>query len=348
MTQDNIHTQRPNTPSDFQRALRLLGPLGALLALALSSLACSVGGIGDINGFVLDRSYSLKDGEQLEGDQVVFAYDIEFQPDSVIDGDLTLTANDVVFDATVQGDVLVVAEHLTVGDSAFISGDLVACVNSLEQQDAARIQGEVREECLDNNAASIADAMDTVWNSWRDSIFFRLSTVFIGALLFGALAALGTVAIPRVLARMSQSVQGAPLVTGGVGVITVLILIGLTLLYALMLKLVVPLVLLPVVLLLWLALLLLSLLGWLALAEPFGVFLLRILRADRQPRMITAAVGGMVLALLLRLWSVFWLTPLLAVLSTALFIAIGLGPVLLTRLGTQPYTRSGVYQRVEG
>ncbi len=135
---------------------------------------------------------------------------------------------------------------------------------------------------------------------------------------------------------------------GGVGAITVLILVGLTLLYALMLKLVVPLVLLPVVVLIWLALLLLSLLGWLALAEPFGVFLFRILRADRQPRMITAAVGGMVLALLLRLWSVFWFAPLFAFLSVILFIAIGLGPVLLTRFGTQPYTRSGVFQRIEG
>jgi hypothetical protein len=58
---------------------------------------------------------------------------------------------------------------------------------------------------------------------------------------------------------------------------------------------------------------------------------------DKQPRMVTAAVGGIVLSLLLRLWSVFWFTAWIGVLATAVLGSIGLGTVILTHVGTKPY-----------
>jgi len=170
--------------------------------------------------------------------------------------------------------------------------------------------------------------------------------VLVGALMFGALAALGTMFFPRGLARMSQALQQAPVLVGGVGLITVLIVVGLSLLYAMLLKFLIPLIFLPLVMVGWLGIAILSLIGWLALAEPFGVFIFRILRLDRQPRMIMAAVGGMTLAMLLRVWSVFLYTPWSFVISLLIFTAIGLGQVILTRGGTLPYTvHQGLFRR---
>lgn len=328
------HTHSQTPVSHSRRLLRLVAPLGVLLMMALTTAACSMG-VGDIDAFVIKRDYRLDDGDHHAGDQVVFAYKAALKPESVIDGDLTVAGNNVMLDATVRGDVTVVADRLEIGETALIAGNLVVCVNTLERHENAGITGDIREECGSDNSIGVADIVEAGWNNWRDSAFFRLSTVLGGALFFGALAALATVIIRRPLVRMSESVRERPLLTIGMGLITMLVVVGLTLLYALSLKLVVPVLLLPVVLLVWLALLLLSVAGWLALAEPFGIFLLRLLRLDAQPHMIAAAVGGITLALLLRLWSVFWFDGWVILLAMLLFGAVGLGPMLLTRFGTR-------------
>ena len=79
--------------------------------------------------------------------------------------------------------------------------------------------------------------------------------------------------------------------------------------------------------------------GWTALAAPFGVWVFRLLRMDHQPRMVAAAVGGIVLALLLRVWSVFWFTFWIGLVASIILGSIGLGAVILTRVGTRPYPR---------
>ncbi len=332
------HAAARNPASAGRRFARLLILVGVLVVLASSMTACGVN-TGISEGFSLGRTYRLEDGDLRDGNQVIFAYNAEFQPESVIAGDLTLTGNDITLDATVRGNVVIVADRLRLGETALIAGDLVACVNELDRHPHAQITGELRQECLSDDSVSLASVIEAVWAGWRDSVFFRFGTVLIGALLFGAFAALGTVFVRRPMVRMSEALRELPWLATGVGAITMLAAIGLTLLYAFMLKLVVPLVLLPLVLLLWLALLVLSLLGWLALAEPFGIFLLRLARVDRQPHMITAAIGGIALALLLRLWSVFWVHGWIILLAVLIFGAIGLGPVLLTRFGTRTYAQ---------
>jgi hypothetical protein len=167
----------------------------------------------------------------------------------------------------------------------------------------------------------------------------RLSSTIAGSLLFGALAALGTVLFPLPLTRMSESVLRSPFAAGGVGCVTLLVAIGLTFVYSLSLLLVLPVILLPFVVVGWLAVGFLSLLGWAALAQPFGVWVIRRIGIDQQPRMVSAAVGGIALALLLRIWSVFVFTAWIGVLATLTMGSIGLGAVLLTHVGTRPYPR---------
>jgi hypothetical protein len=65
----------------------------------------------------------------------------------------------------------------------------------------------------------------------------------------------------------------------------------------------------------------------------------RRLGMDHQPRMVSAAVGGITLALLIRVWSVFWFTAWIGILATIILGSVGLGAVLLTHVGTRPYPR---------
>lgn len=311
-------------------------PFGVLILLVLASLAC-VGVADNTSGFVFRKNYTLKTGTQRNSDQAILAYKINLEPGSAILGDATLTGSKVKLNAEVVGDVVVVANRLEVGDTAHVTGDLVVCSKELKQNTGARIDGKLKKECTTSNRISFSKVVQSGWNSWRGSLLFRLSASIIGALLFGALAALFTVIFPRPLVRMSETVRQHLFMTGGVGCFTMLVAIGLTVTYAVSLRLILPLILLPIVMLFWLVGGLLSLIGWIALAGPFGIYVLRLLGMGKQPRMIGAAVGGITLALLLRIWSIFWLTAWVGLLATAVLGSIGLGAVILTRIGTRSY-----------
>ena len=89
----------------------------------------------------------------------------------------------------------------------------------------------------------------------------------------------------------------------------------------------------------WFVISLLSLLGWVALAEPFGNRLFALFGIDPQPAIVTAAAGGIALTLLVRVWGLFWFTAWIGLLLTVVLGSIGLGAVVLTRLGTKPFPR---------
>jgi hypothetical protein len=320
------------------RKLHLIMPLGTVMMMLLASLAC-LAETNDLNGFNLRRNYQLESGELLSGEQVVMAYQIDLKEGSGVDGDLTLTGNKVSLAGTVNGDVVVVADQLRIGDSAHVSGDLVICVKDLNRREGAQVDGEIREECNDSSRVSVANLIESGWDAWRSGWLYRLSSSVIGSLMFGALAALCTVLFPSPLVRMSETIQRAPFATGTIGCLTILMAIGLTAVYGISLLLILPIVLLPFVVVAWLIVGMFSVLGWVALAEPFGIYLFRLLGASRQPRMINAAIGAIVLALLLRVWSIFWFTAWIGLLATTVLGSIGLGAVLLTRIGTKPYSR---------
>lgn len=323
----------PEPPSTRKLALPAL-----LVVLALVVTGCQSSS-DDFDGFMITSSYTLGAGEQRTGDQVILAGTIVLETDSVVEGDLTLLGEKVTLNGEVRGEAVTVADRLIIGEGAHIAGDLTICAKSLERSDAARIDGQMREECNQGGRASVGNTINSGWESWRGSVLFRTGAVITGSLFFGALSALLTAILPRSLVRMSESIYRAPLVAGGVGMLTMLAAIGLTVVYGVSLLLILPLVLLPVVILAWLAVGALSVLGWVALAGPFGVALLRRIGLEGQPRMVAAAVGGIALSLLLRVWSVFWLTAWIGLLATTLLGAVGLGAVLLTRVGTRPYPR---------
>jgi hypothetical protein len=312
--------------------------IGVLTVVALITAGCSSDS-GDDEGFSLRRSYKLKSGAQLDGDQVVVAMNIDLGSGSQIDGNVTLTGNDITLAGAINGDVVAVTDKMLVDDTAHVTGDLIVCAKDFQRSPRALIDGEIKEECTDSGTVSAGNVLESAWDSWRGSSFFRVSSVIIGSLLFGALAALSALVFPAPLVRMSESVQRSPVRAGGIGFLTMLVAVGLTVLYGISLLLVLPIVLLPFVMVGWIVVILFSLLGWVALAVPFGVYLTRLVGMDKQPRMVAAAVGGIALALLLRLWSVFWFTAWIGILATVVLGSIGLGAVILTQVGTKPYPR---------
>jgi hypothetical protein len=319
-----------------QQKLRWLVPLGTVGFLVLAAAICA-GQSPGFSGFSLNDSYALGNGAQRDGDQLIMAYTIDLKSESAIDGKATLIGNEASVNTHVAGDLVVIAKRLKLGADAHVAGDLVICVNDLERADGALIDGEIREECEEGGRASISSLFDSGIDNWRGNFLVRLSGLLGSALLFGALAALGVVLVPQPLTRISYAIQHAPLVTGGVGFLTIVIAVGLTAFYMVSLFLVLPVVLFPFVLFGWLVIGLFGLLGWVALAEPFGRTLLKRFGANDQPPLITAVVGAIVLALLLRVWSLLWIVSWVGLLAIVILGSMGVGAVVLTRVGTERY-----------
>lgn len=325
-----------------RRIWRWVVPFGVLV-LTLLATAAWAGSRVRTEGFSLRRDFTLTSGNQRSGDQVIVAVkDVNFESQSAVNGKATIIGSDVVIEGEVADDVVVLADRLVVGETAHIQGDLVACVNSLVQQPGARIDGELKEECSGGRGVNVASLAESGLDGWRENVVLRFGGIVVGALLFGAVAALVALVIPRPLIRMSNSMRRSPATTGGFGFLTLLVALGLTMIYFVSLLLVLPLVLLPFVVLAWIMLGLLCLVGWIALAEPFGNRVLEFLGIDEQPRMISAAVGGIALTLAVRIWGLFWFTSWVGMLLTAILGSMGLGAVLLTRMGTRPFPRPKV------
>lgn len=284
--------------------------------------------------------FVLEQGEERQQDQVYLAQAVTLETGSTIVGNVTVIGQSVELAGTVDGNVVVIADSLDMLDSAYISGDLSACVSSFDRAEQARIDGVIEEDCQDGDAVSVNELVRSGFDGWRESWFFRWGSLLSSTLLFGALAALATVLFPRGLTRMSASIRRAPVASGTAGLLALGVAAGATVLYAISLLLVLPFLLIPFVILGWVILLLFILLGSVALAEPLGDVVLRRIGMADQPRMIAAVVGAVLLSLALRIWAVFPFTAWIGVLLSIVFGAVSLGAVLLTRLGTDQYPRS--------
>ena len=319
-------------------ATRQRAGLALLVLLALLLAACNTTSSANNSAdlVALQRTYRLAAGESQGGDLVLVAERVTLEAQSTVGGDVAITGRTVEVNGEIRGDAVIVAERLTLGPQARLHGDLVACARTFERAESAWVAGELVEECSNSPNLGLDQLLTDAWLSWQASWLLRAGSVVFGALFFGALAALGAVLIPRPLACMAETICERPWQAGTVGLLTLAIAGGLTVLYGLSLKLIVPVVLLPAVLLGWLVLGMLSLLGWMALAAPVGQWVLRTLRRGTHPPMIAAAIGGITLALVLRVWSVFWFTGWLAGAIVLVAGSVGLGAVLLTRAGTKP------------
>lgn len=316
------------------RKSRWLIPIGVLITLILATSGCTQ---KDTGGFSVNENFRLKSGEQRTGDQVITASRITLEPDSSIVGNVTFIGDQVAIDAEIDGDVVIIADQLKLGDSAHITGDLSICATNWDRLAGATIGGDLSEECTEGGRVTLESVVESGVDGWRGSFFFRLGSTIGSSLLFGAIAALGTVIWPQPLIRVSDSIRHKPLITGGVGCLTILVTIGLTVIYIISLLLILPIVLLPGVLLGWAAVGIASVFGWIALAEPFGQALLRRTGLIEPPPMVAAAVGGVILTLMVRMWSIFWFTGWIGAILSIVLGSIGLGAVVLTRLGRHSY-----------
>ncbi len=281
---------------------------------------------------VFGGSFTLKTGETLDGDLVVFGGSANLEPGSTVSGDVALIGGNLDANGVIEGDVVGLGGLVSLGDSAVVEGNLTLVGAHLRRAPGAIVRGQVFTGKTSPFTFSLPGAVEIPRLEVRLSPLFQTASFLLRAFLWTALAVLLMLFLPESTQRVAQAALRQPLVAGGVGLLTLMVIPPALVLLTLTILLI------P----LSLALAMVAILAWafglMALGYEVGQRLAHLMRQDWAPA-VSAGAGTFLLIVVLNGFKtaipcVGWTFP-------ALVGALGLGAVVLTRFGTQPYPPMG-------
>ncbi len=315
--------------------LLILFPLFFLLFRAFPVQAQT---IGVRPGIYFDSVLVIRSGETVEGDLLLFNSILTIEKAGALKGYLLMFNSrlDMREGALLSGDLLAFDSTLRLDGE--IAGDLLAFGGALWKGDPARIDGELltqgtlllKTPPLFSEASPLSSSFSpfSLWGLLPSLhqmrlLFLPWLRVLGIAILLALLALTVTLFLEYPLQRTARLIVLQPILSGGLGLLTLLVA------PLLILVLIITLVFIPLALLLIMALLLSLLFGWISLGLEFGERLLRLF-ALRCSLPWTAALGTFLLTLFTaamgELPCIGWLVGFTAAL-------LGLGATLLMAFG---------------
>lgn len=295
----------------------------------------------------------LEAGDIIKGDLVIFGGDLRMADGSRIEGDVVVFGGYGEINGEVNGDMAFIGGSVSLGPTAEIDGDVASVGGQIDVDEGAHVRGDIVETAeLDFGripwplVRSIPPRFSFDRSLSFDPLdqFFRIVLGFARglmlALVISAIGLLVVLFLPNQTQVVGQTARQATPTSFGLGLLTMIV--GITV----MILLFITICLSPVGLLLALALALATLYGWIVIGYLLGQRMLGAIQKQGEPTPVASALVGifavtlvqqvlMVLGRIPCLGFFFWL------LGAGLWLLIastGLGAVVLTRFGTQPYT----------
>ncbi len=298
-----------------------------LLLAAWPQTASAQGPGGD--KFVLGGTYTLRSGETLAGDLFVFGGSAEVEDGATVEGNVVLMGGSLVIDGVVEENVSITGGSVSLGSSAVVEGDVNVAGGNLTRDPGAVVEGDVNLDRFAGGPIPLPGPnirIPQVWfnfNPLWDSLWFMLRSF-----MWAALAILVVLFLPANVERTAQTATRQPLIAAGLGLLTVIVF------PLLMLVLFITLIGIPAALIGILLLIVVWGFGVVSLGTEVGRRLAALLNQD-WALPVSAGVGTLLFALVINgigefIPCVGWVVPLVAG-------ALGIGAVMLTRFGTQPY-----------
>jgi cytoskeletal protein CcmA (bactofilin family) len=287
---------------------------------------------------IFGQSYTLKNGESLDGDLLVFGGTATLEEGATVNGNVVLFGGSLVVNGEVSGDVAVTGGTVTIGSSAHLYGNLTTVGASLERAEGSQVDGQIFNTATSwvgtGNNGSNPVTPGTPATPVVPSIhvnfdpFGPLLNALGQSLALAVLAMLMMLFLAPNADRVAHAVMAQPLTAGGLGLLTVIVA-PITLLL-----LTVTLILIPVAAVVIVALFVAAVFGWIAIGYEIGQRFTAAIHQYWHPA-FSASLGVFALTLVAKaltgipvLNCVGWLVPFLLGLA-------GLGAVIITRFGTQ-------------
>lgn len=288
---------------------------------------------------VMGTNYTLESGDTIHGSLYVFGSNAELQEDTTVTGDVMVFGGNLQANGTIKGSINLFGGLVTLGKSAVVNGDVNALSSTVSQDPGAQVKGQVNTTMhlppftpapaaipnLPVNPPAVSQTRSIV--DAGIGLIGKLLWWVARSFFWAFLALLVVMFWPRHTQRIADTVIADPVPSGGLGLLTVIVI---------------PLVL--VLLALTICGIPISLIGALALvvAWAFGIIGLGLETGGRIEKMIhidwappvQAAIGTFALTLVT---NGFGLIPCIGWLVPFAVGCIGLGAALLTRFGSQPY-----------
>lgn len=312
----------------MRRTLMWAFLLVLLAALVLPQTALAQGPQGD--KLVLGGSYTLHTGETLNGNLVVLGGTVDLQQGSTLSGNVLLAGGSLQVGGQVTGNILATGGSVNLASSAVVNGDISTLGASLNRSPGAQVFGNINNGFSGPGEITIPGTVQVPNTFLRSEFNFVIETFlfFLRAFLWAALAILVVLFLPRQVEQVSHAAVAQPLIAVGLGVLTAVILPLILVLVA------ITIIGIPVTLLGLLALVASWAYGIVVLGLEVGKRLAQMLKIDLAVP-VMAGAGTFILILVMN--GVKVAIPCLGWIFAALVGCLGLGAVLLTRYGTQPY-----------
>jgi hypothetical protein len=277
---------------------------------------------------VIGNNYTLESGEMLNDNLFVLGGSVDLMAGSTINGSVLLVGGSVQAAGTINGNMTVLGGTLNLASTFVLNGNINSAGTVINQDPGAQINGTVNT--IQNTPYVLIPGEIRVpdLNSNLNP-FFRVIGFFFRLFLWTLIAMVLVMFFPTQLTRVSQTVILQPLITGGMGLLTVIIVPIVLVLLALTICLI------PVSLLGALLLVMAWAVGLIAIGYEVGKRISGMFKGEWHPA-ILAGIGT--LALMLVLSGMEAIIPCVGWIPKALVGLLGLGAVLLTQFGTKPYT----------
>jgi hypothetical protein len=299
-----------------------------LLVIILLGLSATSALAASQNTVVIGNSYTLESGQVLTDDLFILGGNVILQNGSTIDGNVILVGGSVQAAGTIHGNVVVLGGTLNLTSTAVLNGNLTTAGTAVNRDPGAQITGQINT----NQGVPtyfIPGQVQIPNVNYTLNPFFRVVGFFLRIFLWALAAMVLAMFIPNHMARITQAAITQPLISGGLGLLTVVI---------------VPIVM--VLLAITICLIPVSLLGLLSLAIGwiYGLISLgfevgkRISSTSATPWHPALSAGLGTLLLMAVLSGLEALIPCVGWIPKVLVGFVGLGAVLLTQFGMKPYT----------
>jgi len=308
--------------------LRILSLLALVIALAIPGTALAQDGQPQ-DQIVLGDNYTLAAGESVSNLNV-FGGNVTLEAGSTVTDRLIVFGGNVTVNGNVKEDIQMYGGQLTLGDKAVVGGDITLTGGNLTRADGAQIAGSVtRSTALpfgitvpNSSVVNVPRYLPNIDPIVREGFWFVMKTLGLTAL-----AMLVILFAPKITERAGDAAMARPLAAGGLGllvaILTPVLLIGFA----------ITIIGIPVTIVLVIAVGILVTFGWIALGLEVGKRLAQAFHKD-WPVVMSAGLGTLLLSLVA---NGIGLAPCVGWIVPTLVGFIGMGGVILSRLGTVDY-----------
>ncbi|HEY9078005.1 MAG TPA: hypothetical protein VIO61_15830 [Anaerolineaceae bacterium] len=284
---------------------------------------------------VLGQNLTIEKGEKVNGDLIVSGGSLILRENSTVDGDVVVFGGNIVVDGTVNGSIFATGGNISLGDTAVVGEDVNVIGGNLTKSEKARVGGSIGNNAPPSRVEipkiQVPSAPRVNWNpgNWIDlrPINTVLTTV-LNSLAIGLIALLAALFLVRPMERVSRSVVASPIVIGGIGLLTLIVV------PALLLILLITIILSPISLLGILVFGLAFVFGWISIGLLLGRKIAETIKVQWADA-VSAGIGTVALSLAS---SIATLIPCIGWVVPFLVLIVGLGAVVATRFGTQEYS----------